>query len=111
MSDTTSILVFGDQTQNPCLQIKNLFRRSRASPAAQAFLQTSSDILRAETTKLSQLERSIFQSVSSIADLADKNAQRNVLDPAVATVLHCVAQLGDFVVYDASCLKDFCQRR
>ena len=99
MSTTTSILVFGDQTQNPCLQIKDLFRRSWALPAAQFFLQISSDILRAETSKLPQIERAIFQSCSSIADLADKYVQRSVLDTSVATVLHCVAQLGNLVMY------------
>ncbi|KAL8724560.1 MAG: hypothetical protein Q9166_007882, partial [cf. Caloplaca sp. 2 TL-2023] len=98
MSTITSVLVFGDQTQDPCLLIKHLLRRSRASPAARSFLQKSSDVLRDETSKLSQIERAIFKSFYSIADLADKHSQRGILDTAVATVLHCVAQLGHLII-------------
>lgn len=98
MSTKTSVLVFGDQTQDPCPLIKDLIRRSRHSPAAQTFLQSASDALRHDISNLSRIERDAFHSCYSIADLADKYAESGLLDTAVATVLHCVSQLGNLVM-------------
>lgn len=98
MSIKTSVLVFGDQTQDPCPLVRDLVRRSRHSPAAQTFLQSASDALRHDISRLSQIERDAFQSCYSMVDLADKYAESGVLDTAVATVLHCVCQLGNLAM-------------
>lgn len=98
MAPRTSIVIFGDQTEDPWVLIKDLSRRSQHSPAAQKFLQCSSDALRDEVFKLPQHESAAFESFHSIVDLADKYAQSGVLNIAVSTILHCVAHLGNLIM-------------
>ena len=98
MSTKTSIIVFGDQTEESWLQFKDLSRRSRHSPAAQKFLESASDALRNELSKCSQYDRTSFNHFYSFADLADKHARGGILDTAVETVLHCVTQLGSLIM-------------
>ena len=98
MAPKTSIVIFGDQTEDPWVLIRDLSRRSHHSPAAQSFLQCSSDALRGEIFELPLHERAAFQSFYSIVDLADKYAQRGLLDIAVSTGLHCAAHLGNLIM-------------
>ena len=57
MAPRTSIVVFGDQTEDPSVLIRDFSRRSHQSLAAQTFLQRSSDALRDMVLRVPQPER------------------------------------------------------
>ena len=88
------ILLFGDQTVDPCPIIKQLSRRSTESSTLKTFLQNSSDVLRQELCLSVSSERSAFPPFDSILGLAEAFSRGDSPEEAVTTVLLCIGQLG-----------------
>ena len=87
-----NVVLFGDQTVDPCPIIKQLYRQSRDSLPLQVFLRQSYDAVRREIATSEACDRALFPSFESFQDLAEKQNERH--NEAVSTVLLCIAQLG-----------------
>ena len=92
MTLPNNIVLFGDQTVDPCPIIKQLYRQSRDSLTLQALFRQSYDAVRREIATSEYSDRTLFPSFDSIQGLAEKQTERH--NEAVSTVLHCIAQLG-----------------
>lgn len=94
MTTTSKVVLFGDQTVDPCPLIKQLCRQSTGSLILQAFFQTTYSAIRQELAISELSDRSKFPSFDSILALAEIYSQSNDSDEAVSTVLLGIAQLG-----------------
>lgn len=94
MSIPDKVVLFGDQTVDPCPLIKQLCRQSTHSITLHAFFQRTYTAIRHELAISDSSDRSRFPSFDSILTLAEIHSQSNDLNQAVSTVLLCVAQLG-----------------
>lgn len=92
MTPPNNVVLFGDQTVDPCPIIKQLYRQSRDSLTLQALFRQSYDAVRREIATLEYSDRALFPSFHSIQGLAERQAERH--NEAVSAVLHCIAQLG-----------------
>ena len=88
------VVLFGDQTVDPCPIIKHLCRQSTDSSTLQAFFQKSSDAVRQEVSFAESSDRAKFPAFDSILHLSEIYAKRESTNEAVSSVLLCVAQLG-----------------
>ncbi|KAI9728586.1 MAG: Type I Iterative PKS [Cirrosporium novae-zelandiae] len=93
------VLLFGDQTVEKLPSIRNLVQLSRTSPSLRRFLQEATDVVQAETMKVSPSERKWFSSFHSILALAEDYAKQEDPDEVVATVLMCIERLGELILY------------
>ncbi|KAL9595245.1 MAG: hypothetical protein Q9179_005058 [Wetmoreana sp. 5 TL-2023] len=94
MALDNTVVLFGDQTVDPCPLIKQLCRSSKDSITLEAFFERSSDSLRRELALAEHSDRSTFPTFSSIPSLVEAYVQSGTADEAVATVLLCIYQLG-----------------
>ena len=92
MTLPSNVVLFGDQTVDPCPIIKQLYRQSRDSLTLQAFLRHSYDAVRREIATSEASDRALFPSFESFQDLGEKQNERH--NEAISTVLLCIAQLG-----------------
>lgn len=96
MTPPNNVVLFGDQTVDPCPVIKQLYRQSRDSLALQAFFRQSYEAVRREIATSEYSDRALFPSFDSIRALAEKQPEKH--NEAVSTVLLCIAQLGLLLV-------------
>ena len=94
MNPPQELILFGDQTVDPCPIIKQLYRQSRDSITLQAFFQKTYHAIRQEIALSDKLDRLLFPSFDSILTLTDTYSQSSNHEEAVTTVLLCIAQLG-----------------
>lgn len=94
MTTTSKVVLFGDQTVDPCPLIKQLCRQSTHSLILQSFFQRSYSAIRQELAISELSDRSRFPSFDSILALAEAHSQSIECDEAVSSVLLCLAQLG-----------------
>ncbi|KAL2056771.1 hypothetical protein ABVK25_003166 [Lepraria finkii] len=94
MTLPTKLVLFGDQTVDPCPIIKQLCRQSRESVTLQAFFRKTYNAVRQEIALSEKPDRSLFPSFDSILSLAETYSKSNSPEEAVTTVLLCIAQLG-----------------
>ena len=92
------LLLFGDQTVDSYLTIKQLARKSKDSPSLQLFFQKTVDVLQYHIGKLQIAERERFFSFDSIIGLAEAHARSGVNDVVVSTILLCIAQLATLIM-------------
>ena len=92
MTLPNNVVLFGDQTVDPCPIIKQLYRQSRDSLTLQTLFRQSYDAIRREIATSEASDRALFPSFDSFQDLAEKQNERH--NEAVSTVLLCIAQLG-----------------
>ena len=94
MTSISKVVLFGDQTVDPCPLIKQLCRESAHSVTLRVFLQRAYSAIRQEVALSELSDRSRFPSFDSVLALAENYSQRNEPNEAVSTVLLCIAQLG-----------------
>ena len=94
MAMASKVVLFGDQTVDPCPLIKQLWRQSKTSLTLQAFFRTTYTALRQELAISDIFDRSKFPSFDSISTLSEAYSQSSESNQTVFTVLLCVAQLG-----------------
>ncbi|KAL8826801.1 MAG: hypothetical protein Q9191_003572 [Dirinaria sp. TL-2023a] len=94
MAPHSRVVLFGDQTVDPCPLMKQLCRGSTESSVLRAFFERTSDALRRELALAEPADRSSFPSFDSIPALVEAYTQSDKPDEAVSTVLLCVYQLG-----------------
>ena len=94
MTTTSKVVLFGDQTVDPCHLIKLLCRESARSVTLRVFLQRTYSAIRQEIAHSEVSDRSKFPSFDSILALAETYSQSDEPNEAVSTVLLCIAQLG-----------------
>ena len=94
MTLPTKLVLFGDQTVDPCPIIKQLCRQSRESVTLQVFFRNTYNAVRQEIALSEKPDRSLFPSFDSILSLAETYSKSNSPEEAVTTVLLCIAQLG-----------------
>ena len=94
MTTTSRVVLFGDQTVDPCPLIKQLCRHATQSLTLQTFLQKTCFAVRQELAISELSDRSNFPSFDSILALAETYSQSQESNEAVSTVLLCIAQLG-----------------
>lgn len=99
MATTSKVLLFGDQTVDPCPLIKQLCRQSARSLTLQLFFQRTYSAIRQELSNSESSVRSIFPSFDSVLALAETHLPSNESNEAVSTVLLCIAQLGLLLSY------------
>ena len=99
MALQSRVVLFGDQTVDPCPLIKQLCRGSTESGVLRAFFERTSDALRRELALAEPIDRSSFPFFDSIPGLVEAYSQSGKPDEAVATVLLCVYQLGLLLTY------------
>lgn len=94
MTFRNNVVVFGDQTVDPCPLIKQLYRQSTGSPTLQVFFRRTCDALRQELATSQPSDRSTFPNFDSIIALAETYSRVGKPEEAVSTVLLCISQLG-----------------
>lgn len=99
MATKSNVILFGDQTVDPCPLIKQLCRQSKHCLTLQAFLQKTYSAIRQELAISDFSDRLRFPSFDSILALADSYAQSNEPNEAVSTLLLCIVQLGLLLSY------------
>jgi Starter unit:ACP transacylase in aflatoxin biosynthesis len=99
MALQSKVILFGDQTVDPCPLIRQLWRSSSYSTTVQAFFEKTADGLRQELALAQVSDRSNFPSFHSIPSLVEAYAQSHEPDVAVATVLLCIYQLALLLTY------------
>ena len=95
----THLLLFGDQTVETLPAIENLVNQSRNSPSLRQFILGATDIVQKLAYGLNALERQRFHNFETILDLAESYAKEDSPDDLVATVLMCISQLGELIMY------------
>ena len=93
------IVLFSDQTADPCPLFKKLYRTTTDSPTLKAFFERTSDGLRQELALAEPSDRSAFPNFNTIPGLVEAYSQNDNPDVAVATVLLCVYQLALLLTY------------
>ena len=94
MTLPTRLVLFGDQTVDPCPIIKQLYRQSRENLTLQVLFQKTYHAVRQEVAISEKPDRLLFPSFDSILSLAEAYSQSSSPEEAVTTVLLCIAQLG-----------------
>lgn len=94
MTTSSKVVLFGDQTVDPCPLIKQLCRQSTHSLTLQSFFRRSYSAIRQELAISELSDRSRFPSFDSILALAETYSQGTECDEAITSVLLCIAQLG-----------------
>ena len=94
MAMASKVVLFGDQTVDPCPLIKQLWRQSKTSLTLQAFFRTAYTALRQELAIADIFDRSKFPSFDSISALSEVYSHSSESNQTVFTVLLCIAQLG-----------------
>lgn len=100
MALQSKVILFGDQTVDPCPLIKQLWRSSSHHTVLQTFFERTADGLRRELAFAQFADRSDFPDFHSIPSLVDTYSQSHKPDEAVATVLLCVYQLALLLTCD-----------
>ena len=103
MALQNKVILFGDQTVEPCPLIKQLWRSSSHSTTLQTFFEKTADGLRRELALAQVSDRSNFPCFHSILSLVETYTQSHEPDEAVATVLLCVYQLALLLTYELQC--------
>lgn len=99
MALPNTVILFGDQTIDPCPLVKQLLRSSSASITLKAFFERTSDSLRRELALADPFDCSTFPPFYSIPSLVEAYSQSGNPDEAVVTVLLCIYQLGLLLTY------------
>ena len=94
MALQSKVILFSDQTADPCPLIKQLYRSSINSPTLKTFFERTSDALRQELAFANASDRSIFPTFSTIPGLVEAYSQDECPDVAIATVVLCIYQLA-----------------
>ena len=94
MATASKVVLFGDQTVDPCPLIKQLWRQSKTSLTLQAFFRTTYSAIRQELANSDIFDRSNFPSFDTILALSEAYSHSSESNQTVFTVLLCVAQLG-----------------
>ncbi len=92
------LLLFGDQTVETLSSIQNLIRQSRTSPSILRFLREATDVVQTQASKLDIANQRRFLGFETILDLAERYDEQDTPDDLVATVLMCIAQLGELMM-------------
>lgn len=90
------LLIFGDQSTDPCPSIWNLQQQAQHSPVLRCFLEATNRNLRCERTQLREKECGLLGRFESVASLAEGYSQQK--DAVASGVLHCIAQLGSLIM-------------
>jgi hypothetical protein len=96
------ILLFGDQTVETLSTIKALFQQSKSSPTLSRFLRDAADTVRTQAFKLNPTDRDRFPDFENVVDLAEGYDKLGYPDELLATVLMCIAQLGELIMCEHS---------
>ena len=101
MALQSKVVLFSDQTADPCPLIKQLYRSSIDSPTLKTFFEKTSDGLRQELAFAEPSDRSAFPKFNTIPGLVEAYSQNDCPDVAVATVVLCVYQLALLLMYNS----------
>lgn len=99
MSAPNRVILFGDQTVDPCPLIKQLCRQSKHSLTLQVFLHKTYNAIKQEIAISEYSDRANFPSFDSILALAELYSRNDEINEAVSTALLCIAQLGLLLTY------------
>ncbi|MCJ1313534.1 hypothetical protein MMC25_007213 [Agyrium rufum] len=95
---STRLFLFGDQTVEPQLAIKQLVKQAKTSNPLASFLQVATDVVQFQVAQYPAPERERFYGFTSLQALAKAHADSGVNDTVVSTVLLCIAQLGALIL-------------
>lgn len=90
------LLVFGDQSANPCSTIKQLQRQAQDSPVLYQFFERTEQRLRFQWTPVTIAEHGLLRQFESFSSLVERYTHHK--DAVVSGVLHCTAQLGSLIL-------------
>ena len=92
-------LLFGDQTIEKLPVVESIVKLSQTSHLLRRFLDSATDSLQIEASKLPKKERVYFQDFHSLLELAQRNNEvASKSSEIVATVVLAVARLGELVL-------------
>lgn len=99
MASHIRVILFGDQTTDPCPLLKPLLRSSTSLPTLKAFFDKTADALRQELAHAEPSDRLAFPTFNTIPGLVEAYSQLDDPDVAVDSVLLCVYQLALVLTY------------
>src|SRR3954463_589943 len=92
-------LLFGDQTIEKLPVVESIVRISQTSHLLRRFLDSVTDSLQIEASKLPKKERVYFQDFHSLLELAQRNNGVALKSSeVVATVILAIARLGELIL-------------
>lgn len=91
------VILFGDQTTDPVIDIKSLYQKSKSSKSLQAFLEDVADALQIQIAQLDTFERERFASFYTVIDLVEHYVASGRNDVVFSTVLLCIAQVVSMI--------------
>jgi len=90
------ILLFGDQTADTQIFIRNQLVAGRTNSLLCIFLDRVAIALRQEVSELSPLERRRMPSFSTVDDLVDRAYSKEGIHPGIDSALLCISQITQY---------------